>query len=245
MSAHRSSLARARERVEMLAAAEREYLASSPYRLAHEHDMRGGRYVVHVHVTRPFPDEIVRLAGDVARGLRTALDELATSLAGAPVTFPIFESLALFAQRARKPIARMSDQAQATLEALQPYHAIGGFRSGTLWTLERLTAVDPPRLAAGSIRHGATMGVNTERKVSLQGEPAIVTGAFDDGDVIASVPTKVVGPDPKLDMFMRAEYAIAYAKDGPARGREVVTLLGQLCDHVEHAVFGALEPSAT
>jgi hypothetical protein len=59
------------------------------------------------------------------------------------------------------------------------------------------------------------------------------------------VPTKVVGPDPKLDMFMRAEYAIAYAKDGPARGREVVTLLGQLCDHVEHAVFGALEPSAT
>lgn len=245
MIAHRSSLARARERIDMLASAEHEYLASNPYRLAHEHDMRGGRYVVRVHVERPVPAEIPRLAGDVARGLRTALDELATSLAGAPVTFPIFESLALFAQRARKPMARMSDEAQATLEALQPYHAIGGFRSGPLWTLERLTAMDPPRLASGSMRHGCEMGVNTQRNVSLLGEPAIVAGAFDDGDVIASVPTKVAGSDPKLDMFLRAEYALAYAKDGPARGREVVALLGQLCEHVEHAVFRALEPASS
>jgi hypothetical protein len=241
MSAHRSSLARARERVGILTAAEREYLASSPYRLSHEHDVRGGRYVVHVHVTHPVPDEVVRLAGDVVRGLRTALDEVATSIAGTMVSFPIYESLATFAQRARKSIAAMPDHAQATLEALQPYHAIGGFRNGTLWTLEQLAASAPPRFAAGSLRHGATMGVNTQRHVTLLGEPAIVVGAFDDGNVVATVPTKVAGSDPKLDMFLRTEYALAFAKDGPARGREVVMFLGQLCDHVEHAVFGALD----
>jgi hypothetical protein len=245
MNAHRSSLARARERVKMLADAEREYLASSPYRLAHEHDTRGGRYVVHVHVTRPVPDELPRLAGDVARGLRTALDEVATSIAGTMVSFPIYESLAMFAQRARKSIAAMPDHVQATLEALQPYHAIGGFHNGTLWTLQQLAATAPPRLAAGSVCHGATMGVNTQRNVSLLGEPAIVAGPFDEGNVVATVPTKVSGPDPKLDMFLRVEYALAYAKDGPARGRELVMFLGQLCDHVEHAVFGALETATS
>lgn len=204
--------------------------------------MRGGRYVVRVRVAHPVPDELVALAGDVVRSLRGSLDELATSLAGAPATFPIFESLATFAQRARRSIARMSDEAQATLEALQPYHAIGGFRNGPLWMLQQLDAADPPLLAAGSVREGGEMGVNTARKVSLRGAPVIVTGAFDDDAIIASVPTTIVGPDPKLDMFLRVEFALAYVPRGAGQGREVVGLLSELCDHVEQ-VIAALRAS--
>ena len=240
---HRASLERARQRLRLLADAEREFLATQPYRLVHEHDMRGRRYLVRVQVARPVPDEIAQLASEVVRDLRVSLDELATALAGAPTRFPIFESLALFAQRARKAIARMPDEAQATLEALQPYHAIGGFRNGALWTLEQLRAADPARLAAGSVRDGASMGVNTQRKVAIVGDPVIATGAFADGATIASVTTKIVGPDPKLDMFLRVELELAYASDGPGRGRPVVALLGELCDHSEHAVLAALEPS--
>ena len=239
---HRESLERARRQLHQLADAEREHLATQPYRLVHEHDMRGGRYLVRVNVARPVPDDIARLASDVVRDLRASLDEIATALAGAPTKFPIFESLVLFAQRARKAIARMPDEAQATLEALQPYHAIGGFRNGALWTLEQLRA-EPAHLAAGSVREGSSMGVNTQRKVAIIGDPAIAAGAFADGATIASVATKIVGPDPKLDMFLRLEFALAYSSDGPGRGRPVVALLGELCDHVDHAVLAALEPS--
>jgi hypothetical protein len=205
--------------------------------------MRRGQYVVRVQVVQPLPEEIARRADDVVQSLRGSLDELATMLAGAPVTFPIFESLALFAQRARKAIARMPDEAQAAIEALQPYHAIGGFQNGPLWTLQQLAGAGAPRLAAGSVREGAAMGVNTQRKVSIVGDPVVATGAFDDGAVVASVGTKIVGPDPKLDMFLRAEFALAYARRGPGRGSDVVELLGELCDHVERAVFETLEPA--
>jgi hypothetical protein len=85
------------------------------------------------------------------------------------------------------------------------------------------------------------MGVNTQRSVTLVGEPTIVTGVFDDGAVIASAATKIAGPDPKLDLFLRVEFALAFASGDPGRGREVVALLGELCDHVERVVFTQLE----
>ena len=85
------------------------------------------------------------------------------------------------------------------------------------------------------------MGVNTARGVSLTGDPIITSGSFADGAIVASVPARIVGPDPKLDMFLRADFALAYPERGPGRGRDVVELLGDLCDHVEHEVFSPLE----
>ncbi len=223
-----------------MAAAEHEFLARNPYRLVHEHDMRGGRYVVRVQVVQTLPEEIAVLISDIVRALNDSLNEITTHLAGTFTRFPIYESLPLFAQRSRKAIASMSDEAQADLEALQPYHAIGGFRNGPLWILQQLAVPDAIRLADGGIREDGTMGVNTERKVSL-GELSIVAGPFADGAVVASVPVKIVGPDPKLDMFLRVEFALAFRAGNPGRGREVVALLRELCEHVDHTVFGTLE----
>lgn len=240
---HRELLDQARHALGTLAAAEREYLATSPYRLVHEHDMRAGRYLVRVHVGEGVPAGVLGLVEEVARGWRASLDGIASALAGAPTRFPVFESLPAFAQRSRKALARMPDEAQAAIEALQPYHAIGGFRNGPLWVLDQLAAAERPRLAAGAVREGAELGVNTRRKVELSGDLAPVTGAFDDGAVVAAVTSKVVGPDPKLDMYLRAGFALAFERRGPAKGREVVELLGALGDHVEREVFAALEPS--
>ena len=237
---HRASLNRARHDLRAFAGAERDWVASDAFRLAHGYDMRGGRYLVRAHVARPVPDDIVQLAAGVARSLHQSLDELATSLAGAPVSFPIYESLVTFAQRSRKAIARMSDEAQATIEGLQPYHEIGGFQDSPLWQLKTLDTAEAPWLT-GSIRDGAVMGVNTARGVSLTGDPVVTSGAFADGAIVASAPARIVGPDPKLDMFLRVDFVLAYPERGPGRGRDVVDLLSDLCDHVEHEVFSALE----
>lgn len=241
--AHRASLAQARRDLATFAGAERDFVATDAFRLAHGHDMRGGRYVVRAHVARQVPDDLVQLAAGVARSTHRSLDELATSLAGAPVTFPIYESLVLFAQRSRKAISRMSDEAQATIEALQPYHEIGGYEDSPLWRLKTLDTAEAPWLA-GSIRDGAVMGVNTARGVTVIGDPMVTSGAFADGAIVASTPARIVGPDPKLDMFLRAEFALAYPERGPGRGRDVLELLGDICDYVEREVFAALEKLA-
>src|SRR4051812_11108942 len=99
---HRDRLAQARHQLSRLGEAERAYLDTHPYRLVHEHDMRAGQYRVRVDVAQPMPDELTELTGEVLRELHASLDELAAAQAGAPTRFPIFESLPLFAQRARK-----------------------------------------------------------------------------------------------------------------------------------------------
>ena len=216
-------------------------MAADAFRLAHGHDMRGGRYVVRAHVARPVPDELVQLAASIARTLHRSLDELATDLAGAPVSFPIYESLVLFAQRSRKAIARMSDESQATIESLQPYHEIGGFEDSLLWRLKTLDTAEAPWLT-GSIRDGALMGVNTARGVSLLGDPIVTYGSFADGAIVASVPTRIAGPDPKLDMYLRADFALGYPERGPGRGRDVLDLLSDVCEYIGDEVVPALEP---
>ena len=240
--AHRASLERARHALRTLAGVERDWAASDAVRLVHAFDMRGGRYIVRAQLVRPVPDDIVQLSASVVRALHGALDELATNLAGATVSFPIHETLVMFAQRSRKALARMPDEAQATIEALQPYHQLGGFQDSPLWRLKALDTAEAPWVA-GSIRDGAVMGTNTIRGVSLAGDPVVTAGAFVDGAIVASVPARVNGPDPKLDMYLRAEFALAYVERGPGRGRDVVDLLSDLCDHVEHEVFPALDVS--
>jgi hypothetical protein len=239
---HHHALEQARQSLARLIEAERHYLAGSPYRLVHEHDMRGGRYLVRANVVHRVPPEILGEIEAVLRAARASLDAVATALAGVPTPFPVFETLPMFAQRARKALSRMPDEAQAGIEALQPYHEIGGFRRGALWILQQLAA-SRPHLAAGAVRAGAEMGVNTRRKVDLVGEPVVTEDAFDDGSVVASVQTRIVGPDPKLDMFLRAEFALAFDAKGPARGGEVVETLTGLVDHVGAVVLPALESS--
>ena len=204
--------------------------------------MRGGRYVVRVQDLRPIPDEIPRLAAGVVRSLRDSLDELAAALAGKPTRFPIFESLALFAQRARKAIASMTDEAQAFLEELQPYHTIGGYGNGPLWILQQLDVADPPSRVAACVRDGA-MGVNTQRDVSVVSDVHFAAGPVADGDIVAWVSTRIAGSDPKLDMFLQVDLGLTYANQSLGKNREVTALLAELCDHVEHTVFGALEPT--
>lgn len=222
--------------------AEEHYRDAGPWRLLHEHDMRNARYRVRATVVQPLPADLRDAITAVFRDLRSSLDAAVTRLADRPTRFPIHESLAEFAQRARKALRPMPDVAQAAIEELQPYHAIGGFANGPLWILGQLHDADVLRLAAGAVGPAATFGINTARKVEVVGEPAIHVGAFDDGAVVADATTRIVGPDPKLDMYFTADLRTAFARNGPARGREVIPLLQTLCTHVTETVLPRLEP---
>jgi hypothetical protein len=246
---HRELLHDARQALEELTAVERQYLERHPYRLVHHYDPRAARYTVHVHVSTPVPGEIALHAGRVLRDARASLDALATALVPAPtgasraIRFPIHDSLPEFAQRSRRAIGAMSDEAQATIEALQPYHTFGGFQKDALWLLRELGSTDAPALAAGAVRGDAELGVNTKRHVEIVGDLRVAAGVFEDGAAIVSVAATVAGPDPKLDLYLRPSFELAFAADGPARGASLVAALGAICDRVE-TVIVALDRTA-
>lgn len=245
---HREALRSARRRLERLAALEREHLDAHPYRLVHAYDPRAGSYTVRVEVRRGIPTEVRDAVTDVLRDARAALDALVVALAppsssATPPRFPIHDSLPEFAQRSRRPLAGLSDDVQATIEELQPYHTFGGFRLDRLWLLRELTAHEP-RLAAGGLRAESALGVNTARHVEITGELHVRAGAFEHDAVIVSVPARVTGRDPKLDLFLKPGFELAFDAQGPARGGGVVTTLAAICDHVEHVVMARLEPSS-
>lgn len=245
-TAPRERLRSARRELERVAALERQYLESNPYRLLHAYDPRTGSYTVRAEVLREMPSEVRDAVANVLRDSRAALDALVATLAssatGKPPRFPIHDSLPEFAQRSRRPLAGLPDEAQATIEELQPYHTFGGFHLDRLWLLRELTDHEP-RLAAGGLRADSALGVNTARHVEITGDLNVRAGAFESDAVIVSVPARVSGRDPKLDLFLKPIFELAFAATGPARGGALVGTLGAICDHVEHAVMKRLELS--
>jgi hypothetical protein len=244
---HRDLLRGARDALDGVAAAEAQYLESRPYRLHHRYDPRASVYTVRVDVATPPPEGLAARVAAVLRDLGAALDALATALVGAssgapPVRFPIHDSLPQFAQRSRRALSPMPDAAQATIEALQPYHTFGGFQHDALWLLRELSASSPPMLAAGALRDDSAIGVNTARHVGVVGALRVAAGAFDDGAVVATVAARVTGPDPKLDLYLRPSFEMAFASQGPARGAALVGTLRAICDRVEQGAFARLEP---
>jgi hypothetical protein len=130
----------------------------------------------------------------------------------------------------------MPDAAQATIEELQPYHTFGGFRKDALWLLRELGRSDEPdgpALAPGALRDDSEIGVNTRRQVDVVGELRVRAGAFEDGAVVADVAAAVAGRDPKLDLYLRPSFQLAFAVQGPARGAALVPTLAAICDRVE------------
>jgi hypothetical protein len=239
MPDHRTSLHRTRAGATSLAEAEASHLGGNPFRLVHQHDMRAGRYVVRVETAHSIPDEFTALLAAVLADARFTLDELARELTGdaaSKIRFPIHESLHAFAQRSRKPLSRMSDEAQATIEELQPYHAIGGFTRDPLWLLDALLSEGGARLAAGAVTGGEPLGVNSCRKIVISGDLEPVCGPFESRAVIAAAETKIVGPDPKIDLFLRPEFALAFSARGPARGGLVGDTIDSIVERVTTCV---------
>ena len=247
---HRLLISDARQDLALVAHEQQEYLDTSPYRVVHAYDARGGLYTIRVEVTRDLPPTISEHAAHALHRLRGALDAIAATLASAgqppspsarQLRFPIHDSLPEFAQRSRRAMASMTAEAQATIEALQPYHRLGGVRNDPLWLLRELEVAGVPILAAGSIGPESTMGVNTRRHVDISGDLRVDDGPFAHGQLVASIAARVAGPDPKLDLFLRPQFELAFASGGPARGAPLVPTLRALCDRVDDIAAALLD----
>jgi hypothetical protein len=213
----------------------------------------------------PVPNEPFSLViGDIVQNLRGALDHLAYSLAvknsgllsekeARRNQFPIIgdESenggLGAGPQKWRdnalpQMIQKLSPQAQAVIEGLQPFKTGASFKDHLLWRLNELVNCDKHRFIIVAAAQGAGINWNPSlsRNIALGNGTMYVYAPVMDGEtVIAKVPLAPVNP--RLEMHMEVSPALEIAfKDGVSKGKNIVKELGEIHNHVVTVVFPPL-----
>ena len=116
-----------------------------------EPDREGDGLVVRMeHVPRIPALEWGLVVGDCVHTLRSALDSIAWELAGADpfdtrTAFPIFMTAEEYEDRAPRRLARLSPQARAAIDKVQPFHTADP-AGHPLWILDRLHTAGRHRL---------------------------------------------------------------------------------------------------
>jgi len=143
------------------------FIASKPYRYGINKYPQEGYYIVRPYLVKgEYPIAWGLLIGEVAHGLRSALDNIAWSVAlkqDSLTSFPIFiERNSDFVKR----LKRLHNDVRADVEAVQPYNAPNGAkRRHPLWILNVIDIIDKHRIILpGATRISISTGLPSPRK---------------------------------------------------------------------------------
>jgi hypothetical protein len=147
-------------------------------------------------LSAPTARGLLMLTGDAVHNLRSALDHLAWSLAGASADrhteFPIFIDEAKFRDKGRTKMRGMPSQAKKIIKSLQPYKRPHGLpeEKEPLWLLQSLDIEDKHRtlnLVASGVMGRLHVSTNMDRpEFGLTGATGFMP--FADGAVILRIP---------------------------------------------------------
>lgn len=125
----------------------RAFMASKPYRVEVSIDPKDGRYIIRPYLIKQCPVSWGLLIGEVVHGLRSALDNMAWSLAikqDTAVSFPIFINRN---EEFDKKLKLLREDVRTDIEAVQPYNAPNGKeRMHPLWLLRITDNIDKHRI---------------------------------------------------------------------------------------------------
>lgn len=157
---------RAKKHLNILNREVRAFMASKPYRLEVSIDPKDGRYIIRPYLIKQFPVSWGLLIGEVVHGLRSALDNMAWSLAikqDNAVSFPIFINRN---KEFDKKLRRLREDVRPDIEAVQPYNAPNGKeRMHPLWLLRIIDNIDKHRIILpGSSKVYIATGLPSPRK---------------------------------------------------------------------------------
>jgi hypothetical protein len=236
-------LVRADEHLQTLNNEVADFLAICPYEVVTQQDSPRGNISAKVVYRHAPPDRLLMLIGDVLYNLRSALDHLAWSLAGAKADrsteFPIFcEETGFLGQRGQAKIHDIPAAAQTIIESLQPYKKSHSSPERTpLWLLQAANIEDKHHtlnLVAAGVR--GDIHVNTSRRHPAYGLTG-TTGdylTFEDGAEIFRMPGQV---DPsQVQDYSHYTFNIAFDLKGPARGVRLREGLHDMREAVAEAI---------
>lgn len=243
-----AKVVRAKTHIDTLTEQIKGFLQSDAYAFIPQVNADGTEYIFRCHVVRDGEWlEWALLTGDAIHNLRCALDHLAWRLAGADradtkTQFPIFLTEADFRRHAPKQVRRMSRDAQALIEALQPFRTPEPLRDA-LWGLHILNNADKHRLvwitAAAHLRSEYTFIVPDG---SPPPRPTFWASykPLEEDAVVAVI--RLADP-PKVHVRVNAEftYSVVFRESpSPAGNTEVVESLRAMFTSVD-AVLGLFE----
>jgi hypothetical protein len=121
----------ARDHLNSLETEGKRYFADEPGKMVPEQEQNTGRLILKFDARTPIPTRIPFMVGDTLQNLRSALDylvwELVLAANNVPTyknMFPICDTLRTFeSQLKRGRLDRVSADATAEIERLQPYHS--------------------------------------------------------------------------------------------------------------------------
>lgn len=143
---------RAKKHLNVLNREIRAFITSNPYRCVIKKDPQDGINIFYPYLIKKFPAAWGLLIGEVAHGLRAALDNIAWSLAverDSLTVFPIFlKENSGFTSR----LKRLRDDIWADVKAVQPYNRPDGEkRRHPLWILSIIDNIDKHRIILPSV----------------------------------------------------------------------------------------------
>lgn len=224
----------------------------SPYEIVEETDLERGEHVLKRVIVRDMPAaEIGAVLGDCAFDLRSALDNLVCGLIEAHGheiedhhQFRIAQSPGHFESQ-RSNYGSLPEQAIDAIESLQPYHRYddadlaefaGVHPVGLICELNRL---DKHRIITPVLTVQSEFGFPGNNPQMVFRDVEFIPGRhwFNpssgppyDGQVVARLPFRVTGPDPKIEAYPDSTYDVAFESEGPGMSNSVVTFIPQAYD---------------
>lgn len=249
---HRAKLAWAWKHLEALDKSIDGFLKSDAYFATEEYNPENRGYIGRIYVKRDLLPEWSLMVGDIVHNLRSSLDSLAYALSlkhsGLPsedearsIQFLLVDTKGEFNDpRRRRYIKRMSPEAQAVVERLQPFNTKPDGFKHQLSVLRDISNVDKHRhilltRAAAESSKIALSGPGIPPGTEVQG----IAGPFENGAVIARWRFDQ-GPVAEVKMRMHVAVAIEFA-DGPATGGALVPFLKVAHNMIRDDYFPPLE----
>ena len=238
----RLKVERANHHITEMAAQIATFTKTDFYSLRTDRDPHSGQYQLKFRVTASFPINAALIIGDAAHNLSSALDYMATAVAGADnhrVDFPVEETrVRLEKAGSYRTIQKARpDIASAILNTIQPYD--GG--KHPVRAIRRLYNIDKHKLLIPHFQVTSLTGVNLESESNDPANQLIVKDlsmSVEDNFVLNAIGF----PSPmKITNKGQAFFSVIFAKGSPFEGRSVVPTLVQLRDTVLD-VIKILEP---
>jgi hypothetical protein len=249
-----AKLARADEHLKLIKDDVEHVVRAYVQLIPNEFDAQTGQHVFRAQRDSVRPDWLSPVIGDCVHNMRAALDYLAWELVGITGNkgttsneFPIFTDPRLYRRHAPIKVLGVPDKAITVFEQLQPFYGPNSdpfhpdWREPTREPLALLYALD---IADKHRSLNLTEDVISLRFVGLEGynilAPPVylmLMGNFKSGAVLARMDLRELRPE--MQVYLRATTDIAFDREGPAGGENVV----QVLEDIRHTIRGRVIPA--
>jgi hypothetical protein len=189
---------------------------NEPYDIPGDYDAKTKTFTFYFKTRGDPPPSLDTIIGEIAHGLRSALNNLATALSRTPDAdgdFPIFTDEADFLARGKPKTKELRAEHRRAIECLQPYNRREPDET-PLAILNRLARMDKHRSGTFKVILNVFGNFHFQaiRDIAGYGESVLYAGVMENGDPLAEVEVIPDGPQPELHIKVDFTAGVAFGE---------------------------------